>query len=131
MKFTLKQLLVVTAAISMFFAAATFLLSPFAKFAAANKRQKQRILEELDHDLIRDAVSIFVENSVTGVVDQPSWPDVLEASNPTFVQTAGKMVFVDYGNGFEHFGLIFSFGPTQIEDARRISDGVYYYEDDE
>ena len=116
-----------TALASLFLAVASLVLSPLVELAVWNKREKQRIIEELDHASIRESVSILVQESFDGVIDQQNWPDALAATKPTFVQTAGKFVIVDYGGGFEHFGLIFSFGGNTPEDARKLGEGIYYY----
>ena len=124
-----KYLLAIATVIGLFLAVAvSVLLLPIFSLSSSFYGDQHRIIHELDYAAIRDAASPLLDNSAEGLVEPNDWPtDIAEAAPNTVFVTNG-MVFIEYGSGFGHYGLVVD-PDGQYHAARtKLIDDVYFYE---
>ena len=128
MRFNLKHLLAITAIIGLLLAAAMIVFSPFIELASSINAAQNRIINEFDHALIRDSTFPLLKNSAERFVEPEDWPPTVAETEPKSIYVANGQVFIEYGGGFAHYGLIIDPNNQRQADRTKLTDGVYFYE---
>ena len=124
MRFNLKHLFAFTAVIGLLLSIALMVFSPFIRGKAAQRR----IINNIDHRMIRDSVLPLLENSAQRFIEPDDWPECVAMTEPKTVYIANGQVFIEYGGGFVHYGLVIDPNNQQQTDRKKLINGVYFYE---
>jgi len=124
MRFNLKHLFAFTAIIGLLLSVTLMVFSPFIRVKAAQRR----IINNIDHRMIRDSVLPLLEKPAQRFIEPDDWPECVAMTEPKTVYIANGQVFIEYGGGFVHYGLVIDPNNQQQTDRKKLINGVYFYE---
>jgi hypothetical protein len=101
------------------------------------RETRQRLLSEVDHEVVRSAARerLAKYEDVVLFSDDPRIPETIRSTNPTWISVCQKTVHIEYGGGFHHQGfVVIPDGdpppvPTSDRDFQKLLDGIWFYED--
>ena len=121
-------MLVATTVIGSLLVAAGFVILISLQHFGSTTAAQQRIINDFDHASIRDAAMPLLANVEERLIEHDDLPTLIAETKPKHVHVMNEMLFIEYGSGFVHYGLIIDPNHGQFSDRTKLADGVYFYE---
>lgn len=126
-----RHLIIVAAGIFLIALTISPFVIPIVTLAHSVHDAKQRVIEQLDHASIRDAARTLLSNldvKADRMIGDHELPKSIRQTNPNFVHIADGILYIEYGGGFAHYGLVIPPPDVEYLDGKLVADGIFFYE---
>ena len=110
-------------------AAILLFLSPFIQSFRNVREDQHRIKNDLDHAAILECAALLLTESSIGTVANADLPQSIASTQPKYVHVVDGAMYIEYGSGFSHYGLIVDPGNMRHRNISNQTNGAYYREE--